>query len=121
MDDTSIRFRIAIRIHAALLREIGEGIDLSLMIGSEPYACEVLYVCESLGLKETRRLARLFRLATEQERVVEREEAALYARLGHPARSAQSQRPSLLRAASERGGAVMHAGVPRMLSGSTEP
>jgi hypothetical protein len=77
--DASIRFRIATRIHHALIRELGEGIDVVMMLGREPYAREVLHVCNACGNRELVRLARHFRAATEQEERAEREEAALYA------------------------------------------
>jgi hypothetical protein len=77
--DASIRFRIATRIHHALIRELGEGIDVVMMLGREPYAREVLHVCNACGNRELVRLARHFRAATEQEERAEREEAALHA------------------------------------------
>jgi len=77
--DASIRFRIATRIHHALIRELGEGIDVVMMLGREPYAREVLHVCNACGSRELVRLARHFRAATEQEQRAEREEAALQA------------------------------------------
>lgn len=77
--DASIRFRIATRIHHALIRELGEGIDVVMMLGREPYAREVLHVCNACGSRELVRLARHFRAATEQELRAEREEAALQA------------------------------------------
>ena len=63
--DASIRFRIATRIHHALIRELGEGIDVVMMLGREPYAREVLHVCNACGSRELVRLARHFRAATE--------------------------------------------------------
>ena len=77
--DASIRFRIATRIHHALIRELGDGIDVVMMLGREPYAREVLHVCNACGSRELVRLARHFRAATEQELRAEREEAALQA------------------------------------------
>ena len=77
--DASIRFRIATRIHHALIRELGEGIDVVMMLGREPYAREVLHVCNACGSRELVRLARHFSAATEQEQRAEREEAALQA------------------------------------------
>lgn len=67
--DASIRFRIATRIHHALVHELGRGIEVVRMLQAEDYAREVLSLCDACGKKELTRLARHFRAATEQERL----------------------------------------------------
>jgi hypothetical protein len=63
MDPTS-RLRIATRIHYALMRQLGSGIDVGHMLKREDYAREVLYVCEGSGDPELMSLARKFALAS---------------------------------------------------------
>lgn len=67
--DASIRFRIAARIHHALVGELGMGIEVMRMLQADGYAHEVLSVCDACGKKDLTRLARHFRAATEQERL----------------------------------------------------
>lgn len=61
--DTNNRLRLATRIHYALLRCLGEGIDVSKMLADESEAREVLWVCEGSGDLELRSLARQYRRA----------------------------------------------------------
>ncbi|MES3012937.1 MAG: hypothetical protein V4750_04295 [Pseudomonadota bacterium] len=42
------RLHLATRIHFALLRELGEGIDVGRMLKQRDYADEVLHVCRSV-------------------------------------------------------------------------
>jgi len=58
--DSNTRLRIASRIHFALLRHLGEGIDVALMLKSDDYAREALWVCEAIGSAELTALARQF-------------------------------------------------------------
>jgi hypothetical protein len=116
--DTSIRFRIATRIHHALMRELGEGIDVAMMLGREPYAREVLQVCNACGNRELVRLARHFRAATEQEERAEREEAALHAAwMRHGSGLLPMQAP----AAPRRRDDVRRVGEPATLPRSQSP
>ena len=65
MDSSSSphRFRIATRIHYGLLRQLGEGIDLPMMLEREDYALDVLQVCRASGDDELRQLAEEFAAA----------------------------------------------------------
>jgi len=62
--DPTARLRIATRIHYALLREMGAGIDVGYMLKNDDYAREVLCVCEGCGGEELAGLARRFECAT---------------------------------------------------------
>jgi hypothetical protein len=62
MDDGAQQLLIASRIHHALLRHLGSGIDVGAMLTSEDYACEVLYVCAGSGDEELQSLGRQFEL-----------------------------------------------------------
>lgn len=48
MSSTFTRLQLATRIHFALLRAIGEGIDVGRMLRQRDYADEVLNVCRGL-------------------------------------------------------------------------
>lgn len=43
------RLHLATRIHFALLRELGEGVDVGRMLRQRDYADEVIAVCRGLG------------------------------------------------------------------------
>jgi hypothetical protein len=58
--DSAHRFRIATRIHYALKRELGEGIDVGMMLGRPDYAHEILAACRASGDLELAALAREF-------------------------------------------------------------
>jgi len=63
MDDNAQQLLlIASRIHHALLRYLGEGIDVGAMLASDDYAREVLYVCAGCGDEELNALGRQFEL-----------------------------------------------------------
>ena len=76
MDPTS-RLRIATRIHYALLRHLGTGIDVGYMLKREDYAREVLYVCEGSGDPELASLGRKFERATIEAALAESKHAPL--------------------------------------------
>jgi hypothetical protein len=63
--DSAHRFRIATRIHYALKRELGEGIDVGMMLGRPDYAAEILAACRASGDPELAALAREFQACTE--------------------------------------------------------
>ena len=59
------RLQLATRIHYALLREIGIGIDVGRLLKQPLYARDVLLVCEACGDNhDLRRLATAFRGAS---------------------------------------------------------
>lgn len=60
MDSRTHRLQIATRIHFALLRELGSGIDVGLMLSRELYALDVLNVCRASENEELERLAEQF-------------------------------------------------------------
>ena len=64
---TNTRLRIATRIHFALLRHLGEGIDVGTMLKHDAEAREVLWVCDASGDDELVSLARQYRRAVELE------------------------------------------------------
>lgn len=61
--DTSSRLRIATKINFALLRYLGEGIDVGAMLKRPSYATEVLYVCRGSRDRELGALADQFEAA----------------------------------------------------------
>jgi hypothetical protein len=60
MENTE-RMRVATRIHYALLRYMGSGIEVDSMLARADYAREVLYVCEGSGDAVLQQLGRLYR------------------------------------------------------------
>jgi hypothetical protein len=66
--NANIRLQIATRIHFALLRHLGEGIDLGAMLKQPAEAREVLWVCEASGDAELMALAHQYRRAVALER-----------------------------------------------------
>ena len=64
VDHANTRLRIATRIHFALLRYLGEGVDVARMLHSDAEAREVLWVCEGSGNRELVMLARQYRSAS---------------------------------------------------------
>jgi len=60
VDTNNTRLRIATRIHFALLRHLGEGIDVGTMLKNDAQAREVLWVCEASGDAELIALARQY-------------------------------------------------------------
>ena len=66
MDETTnTQLLLATRIHHALLRHLGSGIDVGSMLAREGYAREVLYVCEGCGDAELRALGEQFKRLRE--------------------------------------------------------
>jgi len=62
MDETrNAQLLLATRIHHALLRHLGSGIDVGSMLAREGYAREVLYVCEGCGDAELKALGEQFK------------------------------------------------------------
>ena len=59
--DANTRLRIATRIHFALRRHLGEGVDVAMMLKNEDYAREALWVCEALGDADLATLVRQYR------------------------------------------------------------
>ena len=55
-----IRFRLAARIHFALLRQYGEGVDVAALLQGSREAREALWVCEACGDSELVELAAQF-------------------------------------------------------------
>jgi hypothetical protein len=64
--DPQLRRQLAHRIHLALMRELGQGIDVRQMLGSTLYARDVLLVCRAYPGTELRRLGEQFRQATAE-------------------------------------------------------
>ena len=58
--DTNERLHLATRIHFILLRDLGSGIDVNLMLKRELYALDVINVCRAIDNDELSRLAELF-------------------------------------------------------------
>lgn len=63
------RLQIATRIHYALLRELGFGVDLGRLLKQPLYARDVLLVCDACAGNDLPRLARAFRGATHDAAV----------------------------------------------------
>src|SRR5262245_51869887 len=61
---TNRRLQLATRIHYALLREIGHGIDVGRLLKQPLYARDVLLVCDACTGHDLRRLAIAFRGAS---------------------------------------------------------
>jgi len=58
---TNRRLQLATRIHYALLRDIGQGIDVGRLLKHPLYARDVLLVCDACSGHDLRRLATAFR------------------------------------------------------------
>jgi hypothetical protein len=65
--DLNTRLRIATRIHFALLRHLGEGVDVAVMLKHEEMAREVLWVCEASDDPELVALGRQYQRAVTIE------------------------------------------------------
>jgi hypothetical protein len=65
--DLNTRLRIATRIHFALLRHLGEGVDVAKMLKHEDQAREVLWVCEASGDAELVALGQQYQRAATLE------------------------------------------------------
>jgi hypothetical protein len=62
MHDHPQRHQIASRIHDLLMHEMGEDVDVGLMLGPPEYARAVLSLCRACGSTELGRLAEQFLL-----------------------------------------------------------
>jgi hypothetical protein len=58
--DSTHRLHLATRIHFALLRELGSGIDVGLMLSRDLYALDVINVCRASDNEELEHLAEQF-------------------------------------------------------------
>ena len=65
--DTTIRLRIATRIHFALLRHYNEDVAVTTLLRGGDEAREALWVCEASGHDELASLGRQFATATRRE------------------------------------------------------
>jgi hypothetical protein len=63
VEHNNTRLRIATRIHFALLRHLGEGIDVGTMLRNPAEAREVLWVCQASGDHELVALGRQYERA----------------------------------------------------------
>ncbi len=70
--DTTIRLRIGTRIHFALLRQYGEDVAVSTLLGDAGDAREALWVCGASGHDELMSLAEQFKAAPNPMPVVAR-------------------------------------------------
>jgi hypothetical protein len=61
---TNRRLQLATRIHFALLRELGQGVDVGRFLKHPLYARDVLLVCDACSGHDLRRLATAFRGAS---------------------------------------------------------
>ena len=61
---TNRRLKMATRIHYALMRELGFGIDVGSLMKQPLYARDVLLVCDACSGHDLRRLATAFRGAS---------------------------------------------------------
>jgi hypothetical protein len=64
-ETTQQRLRVAQRIHDLLLLELGEAVEVGLLLGPPEYARAVLSLCRSCGSTELVRLAEEFVRATD--------------------------------------------------------
>jgi hypothetical protein len=60
------RLQLATRIHYALLRELGHGIDVGRLLKHPLYARDVLLVCDTCTGNDLQRLAKAFRGAMQE-------------------------------------------------------
>jgi hypothetical protein len=99
MNDTTLnRLRIAHRIHDLLLQELGEDMDVALMLGPPEYARAVLSLCRSCGSAELSRLVEQFQQASDEEaRARRREQLGAPAHLASLSAVPSSQRSDLRR------------------------
>ena len=86
--DTETRLAIASRIHDLLLHELGESVDVSLMLGPAEYARAVLSLCRSCGSTELAELADRFLSASDADTRSQRSrQASRYAGVGADTRA----------------------------------
>ena len=75
-NDIHTRSRLALRIRDLLLRELGETVDVSLMLGPPEYARAVLSLCRGSRNTELLVLGEAFEAALETDREAQRARAA---------------------------------------------
>lgn len=89
MTDTDLsRPEIAGRIHDLLLYELGETVDVSLLLGPAEYARAVLSLCRSCGSRELAELADRFLLASAADALTQRTRQATRYQAGNDASAA---------------------------------
>ncbi len=64
--------QLAHQIQQLVLSELGEQVDLGLLLGPPAYARAVISLCRSCGSAELRRVADAFVLARQQDDVLQR-------------------------------------------------
>lgn len=85
MDQAANRLRIATKLHFAVRRYLGEGLDVGAMLKDTAYAAEVLHVCRGSRDPELCALADQFEAAPRFEPVPPRQAPAATHGHGHPA------------------------------------
>jgi hypothetical protein len=60
------RLQLATRIHYALMRELGHGVDVGRLLKNPLYARDVLFVCDACTGNDLPRLAKAFRGAMQE-------------------------------------------------------
>ncbi|MEY2873667.1 MAG: hypothetical protein RLZZ373_1038 [Pseudomonadota bacterium] len=70
-NDTS-RLRIANRIHDLVFHELGEDVNIALMLGPAEYSRAVLSLCRACGSSELARLAEQFLRASDEDTLRQR-------------------------------------------------
>jgi hypothetical protein len=70
---SSTRIQLAHDLRHLLMQEMGEDIDLALLLGPPEYARAVLSLCRSCGSSRLARLSEQFARATEDERREQRQ------------------------------------------------
>jgi hypothetical protein len=112
--DATARMHLATRIHYALLRYLGTGIEANRMLADASYAREVLYVCEGSRDETLQDLARQFAAASaprQAKRQSPSRETPAWPAPG-PQASAQQERERTGRAgAGARSGAAARSGA----------
>lgn len=82
-NSTATRSQIATRIHQLLLTELGEDVDISLLLGPPDYARAVVSLCRSCGSTELARLAEQFQRLSAED--TQRQRSQQVTRYGAPA------------------------------------
>jgi len=76
MNDIQHRPRIAMRIRELLLRELGEAIDVGLMLGPPDYARAVISLCRGSRSAELLALSEAFMAASDADQAAQRARVA---------------------------------------------
>lgn len=88
------RQAIAERIHDLVLIELGEDVDVSLLLGPAEYARAVLSLCRSFGSAELVRLAEAFLSASDEDQQRQRAQQITRYVDGRPPSPADATAPS---------------------------